>query len=150
MGSRRMSVVVKFIKLNEDVVSPLYANDGDAGADLSSIEYVTIYPQERLLVSTGLSMAIPNGYVGLIHPRSGMAFNNGVTVLNTPGTIDSGYRGEIKVLLFNSDKFNAKHIKKGDRIAQLVIQQVEKAQFVMYNDLDDTSRSFNGFGSTGE
>ena len=144
-----MSVVIKFVKLNEDSVSPLYANEWDAGADLSSTEDVVIGPGERVLVSTGLSMAIPSGYVGLIHPRSGMAYNKGVTVLNAPGTIDSGYRGEIKVLLFNSDKFS-KEIKKGDRIAQLVIQQVEKAQFVMYPYLDDTDRSFNGFGSTGE
>ena len=144
-----MSVVIKFVKLNEDSVSPLYANEWDAGADLSSTEDVVIGPGERVLVSTGLSMAIPSGYVGLIHPRSGMAYNKGVTVLNAPGTIDSGYRGEIKVLLFNSDKFS-KEIKKGDRIAQLVIQQVEKAQFVMDQYLDDTDRSFNGFGSTGE
>jgi len=149
MGYGRMSVVIKFVKLNEDSVSPLYANEWDAGADLSSTEDVVIGPGERVLVSTGLSMAIPSGYVGLIHPRSGMAYNKGVTVLNAPGTIDSGYRGEIKVLLFNSDKFS-KEIKKGDRIAQLVIQQVEKAQFVMDQYLDDTDRSFNGFGSTGE
>jgi dUTP pyrophosphatase len=144
-----MSVVIKFIKLNEDVVSPTYANEGDAGADISSTEDVVIYPQERLLVSTGLSMDIPNGYVGLIHPRSGMAFKYGITVLNAPGTIDAGYRGEIKVLLFNSDKFNPKYIKKGDRIAQLVIQKVEKANFAMYPFLDETDRGNNGFGSTG-
>jgi dUTP pyrophosphatase len=144
-----MSIEIKFTRLCNGVDAPKYAQDGDAGADLCSVANVFIPPQERLLVPTGLSIAIPDGYVGLIHPRSGMAFKDGITVLNTPGTIDAGYRGEIMVLLFNSDKSKVKEIKKGDRIAQLVIQKVEKAIFVPYEELENTSRGTGGFGSTG-
>ena len=144
-----MSVVVKFTKLCDGVETPKYAQKGDAGADLCSIEDVTIPPMTRALVATGLSIAIPKGFVGLVHPRSGLAFKDGITVLNTPGTIDSGYRGEIKVILINLDKDKEKHIKKGDRIAQLVIQSVETANFVQLDELDITDRGTGGFGSTG-
>lgn len=144
-----MSVVVKFTKLCDGVETPKYAQPGDAGADLRSTGDFTIPPMTRLLVPTGLSVAIPEGFVGLIHPRSGLAFKDGITVLNTPGTIDAGYRGEIMVLLINLDKDNTKYIKRGDRIAQLVIQAVEKAEFVPLNELDITDRGTGGFGSTG-
>ena len=130
---------------------PSYARQGDAGADLRATEDMTIYPGERKLVPTGVYMALPEGYVGLIHPRSGLAFNYGITVLNTPGTIDSGYRGEIKVLLINLGHFDRPfEIKAGDRIAQLVIQKYETAQFHLVDSLDETDRGEGGFGSTGK
>jgi dUTP pyrophosphatase len=127
---------------------PVYAQPGDAGADLKSVESIYIPPLERLMVNTGVKLEIPEGYVGLIHPRSGLALKHGITVLNTPGTIDSGYRGEIGVILFNTSN-KPFIINQGDRIAQLVIQKVETAEFEFVDVLDNTERGDGGFGSTG-
>ena len=127
---------------------PLYARDGDAGADLFASEYAMIHTGERALVRTGIKIAIPYGYVGLVHPRSGLALKHGITVLNAPGTIDSGYRGEVGVILYNSgpDIFI---VNPGDRIAQLVIQKVSTVEFEVVDVLTESDRGEGGFGSTG-
>jgi len=127
---------------------PSYAKHGDAGADLkSAIDYVLL-PGERFLIPTGVSIALPDNYVGLVHPRSGLAVRNGVTVLNTPGTVDSGYRGEIKVILYNAGDADFV-IRRGDRIAQLVIQEFVSADFELVEVLPSSDRGEGGFGSTG-
>lgn len=129
---------------------PAYATAGDAGADLVASQATTLAPGGgRALVPTGAAIAIPDGYAGFIQPRSGLALRNGVTCLNTPGLIDSGYRGELKVLLINTDPTEAFEITRGDRIAQLVIQRVEQANFVEVDELPDSDRGEGGFGSTG-
>ncbi len=127
---------------------PTYAKTGDAGADLRSRISTVIAAGERQTLPTGVSIAIPAGYVGLVHPRSGLASKHGITVLNAPGTVDAGYRGEISVTLFNSsvDDFE---INAGDRIAQLVFQQFEQAKFIAVEHLPDSDRGAGGFGSTG-
>lgn len=127
---------------------PSYAKAGDAGADLRSTKKVTILPMGRELVPTGVSIALPAGFVGLVHPRSGLALKHGITVLNSPGTIDAGYRGEIMVTLFNSSA-EPFEIEAGDRIAQLLIQKVERAEFIAVESLPDSDRGQAGFGSTG-
>lgn len=132
----------------EDQFLPVYAKPGDAGADLRAAESVSVPANGRVTVKTGVSIALPNGYVALVHPRSGLAAKFGVTVLNAPGTVDAGYRGEIAVTLFNSS-LEAFEVKTGDRIAQLVIQQVEIANFVRVQKLPESSRGHDGFGSTG-
>jgi dUTP pyrophosphatase len=129
--------------------APTYAHPGDAGADLRSDENVTIPPGERRTVGTGTAIALPDGFVGLVHPRSGLAAKHGVTVLNAPGTVDAAYRGEIKVTLLNTDLHESFDIKVGDRIAQLVIQAVEKAHFIRVDHLPESHRGEGGFGSTG-
>jgi dUTP pyrophosphatase len=136
-------------KLDNDAVIPTYAKPGDAGADLYSISDLVLAPGERALVKTGIAIALPNGYVGLVHPRSGLGLKNGISVVNTPGTIDAGYRGEIGVVLINHDLHESFQVKKGDRIAQLVIQKVENAQFKMVDQLPESERSMGGYGSTG-
>jgi dUTP pyrophosphatase len=136
-------------KLDNDAVIPTYAKPGDAGADLYSISELVLAPGERALVKTGIAIALPNGYVGLVHPRSGLGLKNGISVVNTPGTIDAGYRGEIGVVLINHDLTERFQVKKGDRIAQLVIQKVENANFKLVNQLPDSERSAGGYGSTG-
>ncbi len=141
--------VIRCTQLHSDLPIPTYAHIGDAGADLVSAESITLEPGMRAAVSTGLSVEIPLGYVGLVHPRSGLAIKNGISMVNTPGTIDSGYRGEIKVLLINHDQNVAFQVNRGDRIAQLVIQKVERAHFVQVDSLDETARGAGGFGSTG-
>ena len=127
---------------------PVYAKPGDAGADLRSTTAVTIAAGERSLVTTGVSIALPAGFVGLVHPRSGLAAKHGITVLNTPGTIDAGYRGEIMVILYNSSNTDFE-VAVGDRIAQLLIQTVETAKFVAVEKLPETERGETGFGSSG-
>ena len=122
---------------------------GDAGADLRSNEDISIPPGERRTVGTGVAIAIPAGYVGLVHPRSGLAAKHGVTVLNAPGTVDAAYRGEIKVTLLNTDLRETFEIKQGDRIAQLILQEVERAKFIRVEKLPDSHRGEGGFGSTG-
>lgn len=128
---------------------PEYAMPGDAGADLRARVAVDLAPFQRALVPTGVALALPNGYVGLVHPRSGLAVKMGVTVLNAPGTIDAGYRGEIKVPLINLDQHESVHFEPGERIAQLVIQRYVQARFVPAQRLPGSVRSDGGFGSTG-
>lgn len=129
---------------------PAYAHEGDAGADLAAAERVTIAAGGgRAMVRTGIRIALPAGYAGLVLPRSGLAAKHGVTVLNTPGLIDAGYRGEVKVLLVNTDPSTDYHVEIGDRIAQLVVQPVAQATFVPVDELDDHARGEGGFGSTG-
>jgi len=127
---------------------PIVAHPGDAGADLTAAEAVDLAPGERVLVPTGIAIAIPEGFAGFVLPRSGLAIRHGVTVINAPGLIDSGYRGELKVGLVNHGE-DAFSIARGDRIAQLVIMAVVTAEFVEVDELDSTSRGEGGFGSTG-
>ena len=143
-----MDVLIK--RLDESVPLPSYAKAGDAGADLATRIDFTIQPGERILVPTGISIALPNGYVALVHPRSGLAIKHGISMVNTPGTVDAGYRGELQVILINHDLTQPVSFKKGDRIAQLVIQKVERAQFVEVENLPGSERSADGFGSTGK
>ena len=141
---------IPIVRLVDGAVFPLYAKDGDAGADLVAAEAVTLEPRGgRALISTGIAIAIPDGYAGFVQPRSGLAFKYGITCLNTPGLIDSGYRGELKVLLINTDPENSFQVTKGERIAQLVIQRVESCLFTEVETLDDSERGQGGFGSTG-
>lgn len=142
-------VNIEFKLLHELAQAPKYAHDGDAGADLVCIEDVTLAPGERSLVSTGVAIALPAGYVGLVHPRSGLATKHGIGIVNTPGTIDSGYRGELKICLINLDPSETVNLPAGSRIAQLVIQEVTSAQFIQVQDLGETERNDKGFGSTG-
>jgi dUTP pyrophosphatase len=135
--------------LDPDIEIPSYAKPGDAGLDLRSRVDMKLEPGMRALVPTGLAIAIPEGYVGLVHPRSGLAIKNGISMVNTPGTIDSGYRGEIAVILINHDREETFEIKRGDRIAQLVIQQVEIAELVAVKELPTSQRGAGGFGSSG-
>ena len=128
---------------------PKRAHRGDAGVDLHSAEDITLAPGERALVSTGIALALPLGTVGLIHPRSGLAAKHGLTIVNTPGTIDADYRGELKVCLLNTDKDTAFDVTRGMRIAQLVVQRVELPDFVEVDELDETVRGAGGYGSTG-
>ena len=143
-----MDVLIK--RLDSSVPLPSYAKAGDAGADLATRIDFTIQPGERMLVPTGISIALPNGYVALVHPRSGLAIKHGISMVNTPGTVDAGYRGELQVILINHDLTQPVSFKKGDRIAQLVIQKVEHAQFVEVENLPGSERSADGFGSTGK
>ena len=137
-------------RLDPDLPLPRYAKPGDAGCDLLAAENVTLQPGGgRALVPTGIALAIPEGYAGFVQPRSGLAVKNGVTCLNTPGLIDSGYRGELKVLLINTDPNSPFEVVRGERIAQLVIQKVEVAEFEEIDDLPSTERGEGGFGSTG-
>lgn len=136
-------------RLDPDIPLPSYAKAGDAGADLCTRIDLTLKPGERVLVPTGISIALPNGFVALVHPRSGLAIKHGVSIVNTPGTVDAGYRGELQVILINHDLKESISFKKGDRIAQLVIQQVERAEFIEVQDLPGSERSTGGFGSTG-
>jgi dUTP pyrophosphatase len=140
---------IRCVQMHPDLPLPSYAHAGDAGADLVSAEDISLKPGQRAAVSTGLSIALPFGYVGLVHPRSGLALKHGISMVNTPGTIDSGYRGEIKVILINHDLDSTFEINRGDRIAQLVIQKVEHATFKLVDSLEDTDRGNGGFGSTG-
>jgi dUTP pyrophosphatase len=142
-------VSVEVLIVAEDGFLPTYANPGDAGADLKSCDEVVVPARGRALVKTGVRIALPNGFVALVHPRSGLAAKSGITVLNTPGTVDAGYRGEIMVTLFNSSDTDFE-VKRGDRIAQLLIQQVERAQFIVVSELPESERGDRGFGSTGK
>jgi len=135
--------------LDDGLEAPSYAHPGDAGADLRARVDVELAPGERALVPTGVAIALPFGYVALIHPRSGLAAKHGLTVVNAPGTVDAGYRGEISVTLLNTDKAEPIRLKRGDRIAQMVIQRVETAEFEPVAELSDSVRGAGGFGSTG-
>jgi dUTP pyrophosphatase len=136
-------------QLDPGLPLPSYAHPGDAGADLHAAEDAELGPGERKPVRTGLAIALPEGYVALVHPRSGLAAKLGVTVLNAPGTVDAGYRGEILVVLINHDRANTVKISRGDRIAQLVVQRVEQAVFHVVDELPETARGAGGHGSTG-
>lgn len=140
---------VQIKMLDDGLEPPAYAQPGDAGADLRSRISLTLAPGERALVPTGVAVALPEGYVGLVHPRSGLAAKHGITIVNAPGTVDSGYRGELMVSLLNTDRENSFEITRGDRIAQLVIQRFETAAFTLVDELDETTRGSSGFGSTG-
>ena len=136
-------------RLDVELPLPAYAHPGDAGADLLTTVDVRLAPGERALVPTGIAIALPDGYVALIHPRSGLAAKHGLSIVNTPGTVDAGYRGEIKVLLINHDPVESIELNRGDRIAQLVVQRFERARFVAVEDLPDSVRGDGGYGSTG-
>jgi dUTP pyrophosphatase len=136
-------------RIDKSMPTPSYAKGGDAGADLSTAIDFTIAPGERKLIPTGISIALPDGYAAFVHPRSGLAIKYGVSMVNTPGTIDAGYRGELQVILINHDLTQSASFNKGDRIAQLVIQKVERAEFVEVTQLPGSQRASGGFGSTG-
>ncbi len=142
-------LVIAVQRLDPDLPLPSYAHPGDAGADLVTGVDVDLAPGERVLVPTGIAIALPPGYVALVHPRSGLAARHGLSIVNTPGTVDAGYRGEIKVLLINHDRVEAITLRRGDRIAQLVIQRVERARFEPVDALPESVRGSGGYGSTG-
>jgi dUTP pyrophosphatase len=142
-------VDILITRLDADLPLPSYAHPGDAGADLLAAVDVRLEPGERALVPTGIAIALPEGYVALVHPRSGLAARFGVSIVNAPGTVDAGYRGEIKVLLVNLDPREPVHLARGDRIAQLVLQRVEQARFVEVEVLPGSARGDGGYGSTG-
>lgn len=149
MDLTRSELPVPVQRLDPELPLPAYAHPGDAGADLLTTVDVRLAPGERAIVPTGIAMALPEGYVALVHPRSGLAARHGLSIVNTPGTVDSGYRGEIKVLLVNHDPGEPIELQRGDRIAQLVVQPVERARFVEVDRLPESSRGAGGYGSTG-
>ena len=136
-------------RLDKELPPPKRAHTGDAGADLYSAETITLEPGQRALVGTGVALALPLGTVGLIHPRSGLAAKHGLSIVNTPGTVDAQYRGELKVCLVNTDRSEPFTVERGMRIAQLVVQRVELVDFVEVDALDETVRGEGGYGSTG-
>lgn len=143
-------VAVPIRRLDPDLPLPSYARTGDAGADLVAREDVVLAPGGgRALVGTGVAVAIPQGHAGFVQPRSGLALRHGVTCLNSPGLIDSGYRDELRVLLVNTDPIEPYRVTRGDRIAQLVIQRVEIAEWIEADELEDTERGLGGFGHSG-
>jgi dUTP pyrophosphatase len=142
-------VQIQIRRLDAGLPLPAYAHPGDAGADLHTTVDLTLAPGERRLVPTGIALAIPEGYVGLVHPRSGLAHRHGLSVVNAPGTIDAGYRGEVQVCLVNLDPASPITLRRGDRIAQLVVQRVERAEFVEAGELEESVRGSGGHGSTG-
>jgi dUTP diphosphatase len=144
-----LTVDVLIQRLDPDLPAPSYAHPGDAGADLCAAEDVELAPGERRVVPTGVAIALPDGYAAFVHPRSGLGARLGVTIVNAPGTVDAGYRGEIKVTLLNTDIRDTVRLQRGDRIAQLVIQRVERAVFHEVETLPGSARGDGGFGSTG-
>lgn len=142
-----VSVLIK--RLDEGVPLPTYAKGGDAGADLVTRIDVSLAPGERALIPTGISIALPDGYAAFVHPRSGLAIKHGVSMVNAPGTVDAGFRGELQVILINHDQHESVTFSRGDRIAQLIIQKVEKADFIEVSELPGSGRGTDGFGSTG-
>lgn len=142
-------VTLKVLRLSKDVPLPSYAHEGDAGLDLYSNEDIVLKPFERKLVRTGIKVEIPRGYAGFVQPKSGRAVKEGLSIVNTPGLIDSGYRGEVGVILINLDPEKEIVIRKGEKIAQLVIQKVEEVTVCEVETLSETSRGDGGFGSTG-
>ena len=147
MSAAQVEVLLR--QLDPELEPPTYAHSGDAGADLRSRDSFVLEPGERRLVPTGIAIAVPEGYAAFVHPRSGLAARHGVSVVNTPGTIDAGYRGEVRVCLVNTDRQVAVPIARGDRIAQLVVQPVSRAVFIPVAQLPDSSRGSGGYGSTG-
>ena len=147
MSSDRLVLPIK--RLDSEVVLPSYAYEGDAGLDLRSNVDIDIAPFERKLIPTGLAVAIPEGFAGFVQPRSGLALKSGLSMANTPGLIDSHYRGELKVIAVNLDANEPIHISKGERVAQLVIQRVPVVSLMEVDELDETDRGTGGFGSSG-
>ncbi|MBE1585896.1 dUTP diphosphatase [Nonomuraea angiospora] len=143
------NVEVLIQRLDAGLPTPSYAHAGDAGADLYAAEDVELLPGERAVVGTGVAIALPDGYAAFVHPRSGLAAKHGVTLVNAPGTVDAGYRGEIRVTLINTDAKEPFRLQRGDRVAQLVVQRVERAAFHEVERLPGSVRGANGFGSTG-
>jgi len=142
-----VSVLIQ--RLDPEVPLPYYAKGGDAGADLVTRIDLTLAPGERALAPTGIAIALPDGYAAFVHPRSGLAIKHGVSMVNTPGTVDAGFRGELQIILINHDPHEAITFKRGDRVAQLIIQKVEKAEFIEVSQLPGSGRGTGGFGSTG-
>ncbi len=142
-------VEISIKRVDPELPLPAYAHPGDAGADLHSAVNLVLEPGQRALVPTGIAMSLPEGYVALVHPRSGLAARHGISIVNSPGTIDAGYRGEVKVCLVNTDPHEPFAVRRGDRIAQLVIQRFETALFVEAADLPESDRGAGGYGSTG-
>lgn len=140
---------VLITRLDSDLPLPQYAKGGDAGADIYSRIDFTLAPGERALIPTGIAIALPDGYVALVHPRSGLAIKHGITMVNAPGTVDAAYRGELQCILINHDPKESVSFKRGDRIAQLVFQKVERAEFIEVESLPGSGRGDGGFGSTG-
>jgi dUTP pyrophosphatase len=136
-------------RLQPDLPLPAYAHPGDAGADLCAAEDVVLPPGGRATVGTGLAVAVPDGHAAFVHPRSGLAARHGVTVVNAPGTVDAGYRGEVRVVLLNTDRHHPFSVRRGDRIAQLVVQPVTRVRFLDVAELPPSPRGEGGFGSTG-
>ena len=143
------SIDLKITKLDPSVELPTYAYAGDAGLDLRAIDSYDIEPGHRMLIHTGIAIAIPDGYAGFVQPRSGLALKKGLSIVNTPGLIDAHYRGELMVIALNTDLENTIHIERGDRIAQLVIQEVPVVNLVVVDELDETDRGTGGLGSSG-
>jgi dUTP pyrophosphatase len=142
-------VQVLITRLDDSIPLPQYAKGGDAGADITTRIDFTLKPGERALIPTGISIALPDGYAAFVHPRSGLAIKHGVTMVNAPGTVDAGFRGELQCIMINHDPSESITFAKGDRIAQLVIQKVERAEFLEVTDLPGSGRGTGGFGSTG-
>jgi dUTP pyrophosphatase len=136
-------------RLDPDLPLPAYAHPGDAGADLCAAAEVVLPPGGRATVGTGVAIAVPDGHAAFVHPRSGLASRHGVTLVNAPGTVDAGYRGEVRVVLLNTDPTQPFTVRRGDRIAQLVVQPVTRVRFLEVADLPPTPRGEGGFGSTG-
>lgn len=149
MNPSTHTVEVLLRRLDPDLPAPSYAHDGDAGADLVTAVDIDLAPGERAVVPTGTAIALPRGYAAFVHPRSGLAARAGMALVNAPGTIDAGYRGEIQVIVVNLDPSTAVRLRRGDRLAQLVIQRVERAHFVEVDELPESVRAEDGFGSTG-
>jgi dUTP pyrophosphatase len=149
MSHQPHTVEVLLRRLDPALPAPSYAHDGDAGADLVTAIDVVLEPGERAVVPTGTAIALPEGYAAFVHPRSGLAARCGMSLVNAPGTIDAGYRGEIQVIVVNLDPSTSVRLSRGDRLAQLVIQRVERAHFVEVDELPDSARAGDGFGSTG-
>jgi dUTP pyrophosphatase len=148
-GPVATEVQVSLLQLDPGLDPPSYAHSGDAGADLRCVEDFVLEPCQRRLVGTGVAIALPEGFAAFVHPRSGLAARHGITLLNSPGTVDAGYRGEIKVCLLNTDREQPVRFTRGDRIAQLVVQPVSTAAFVPVSELPTSSRGIGGHGSTG-
>lgn len=142
-------IQVKIKRLDQELPLPRYANPGDAGLDLYSAVDVVIEPMRRVMIPTGVAIALPEGYAGFVQPRSGLAAKKGLSIVNTPGLVDSGYRGELKVIAINTDADEPITIARGERVAQLVVQRVPAVELVEVDELDSTKRGEGGFGSTG-
>ncbi|MFB9619409.1 dUTP diphosphatase [Brooklawnia cerclae] len=143
------AVRVEIRRIDPELPVPRYAHPGDAGADLATAVDVVIEPGQRVVVPTGIALGLPDGYAGFVHPRSGLAARSGLTIVNTPGTLDSGYRGEIRICLLNTDRHTPIELHRGDLVAQLIVQRVEQVVFVAVDELPDTVRGSGGYGSTG-